>query len=676
QVRGLFPWCVGDMKDGQFTLGPGTEDALVFDNGLVWNRDIAPAPESVAPEEAAPPAPGRTEPSIAVGDALSDWSLAVYNPQTNRSLVAGFLTFERGFTRIRLERPLGKRSADSPSEPYPLFRAECIFDPPVTLEPGERLLSEVFYIAVAEDDVLEGLARYGHAVAVANEIPRLAQSGPPLARGWISLCGEDVSEDAVLQNVNAVGDLTRYGWSHVHIDGNWQAVKGDWEPDPARFPQGMKWLTEQIHARGMTAGLQIDPFTVAAGSSLAQAHPDWLAASGETSPVSLGEDERLLDITVPEAAEHVKALCARITGEWGFDAVELAPSAAALLYAESFDDTTVTRVEAYRTGLDTVRTGLGDAAFRMDGPPRAVTGLFADGMRLGRPTAPAWRAPAGGTAWGAVEALENAARWYYYTPYLWAPDPGYAYFGHDTARARWALSAEAPLTAEQARTWLTGAALTGGVIRLGDRVSELTPPERAVLRRLLPPLPRPARPVDLFTGETPRIWAVPIRTPIGEWTIMALFNWDEHEAKQITVSFEDLGLKPGAYYTVFGFWEDTYYGTASGSLSVNVGPGCVGVIGLRPYENHPMFLSTDRHLSQGATDCTALEWDAQARRLHGTFEGVADTDYNLRVLVPPPYEAGAVTVSTGPATTAVDGNVLKIGLHCAEAGPVDWAVQF
>ena len=49
--------------------------------------------------------------------------------------------------------------------------------------------------------------------------------------------------------------LKRYGWTHFSIDDGWQRARGDWRADPDKFPHGMKWFADQVHERGMTAGL-------------------------------------------------------------------------------------------------------------------------------------------------------------------------------------------------------------------------------------------------------------------------------------------------------------------------------------------------------------------------------------------------------------------------------------
>jgi hypothetical protein len=272
--------------------------------------------------------------------------------------------------------------------------------------------------------------------------------------------------------------------------------------------------------------------------------------------------------------------------------------------------------------------------------------------------------------------MTNAARRYYLAPYVWATDPDCAYFAHAETAARWDVSSKPPLTWNQSLTWFTAAALTGGVVKAGDWIPDLSEKELSVLKRLLPALPRPARPVDLFERDTPCVWSLPIKCDFGEWQIVGMFNWDETASRKIPILFEQLGLDATAYYTVYDFWQDAFHGLAQGRLSIETGPGGCHLLGLRRYEDRPMFLSTDRHFSQGATDFKALSWNPQSLVLAGTFDGVAETDYNLRVLAPEKYQMKSVNVPVGTPNTQQEGRVLKIGFRCPSQGPVNWSVQF
>jgi len=56
---------------------------------------------------------------------------------------------------------------------------------------------------------------------------------------------------------------------------NWQTT-GTWRPDPKRYPNGIKAVSEYVHARGMKLVLWFEPERVTSGSWLAENHAEWL----------------------------------------------------------------------------------------------------------------------------------------------------------------------------------------------------------------------------------------------------------------------------------------------------------------------------------------------------------------------------------------------------------------
>lgn len=155
RIKALMPWCVGDPKRGVVTLGPGAQQAPILANGL------------------------SLRPQLVHDNADSDDLIAVFNPATRISLIAGFLTQDRARTHLELAEP-----NDDEDEPgFDRFRAVCTYDPPITVAPGESLLSEVFYIAFGEPDPLTGLERYARAVGLANGKLR-SEDAPPVHR-WV-----------------------------------------------------------------------------------------------------------------------------------------------------------------------------------------------------------------------------------------------------------------------------------------------------------------------------------------------------------------------------------------------------------------------------------------------------------------------------------------------------------
>lgn len=88
------------------------------------------------------------------------------------------------------------------------------------------------------------------------------------AMGWNSWnafrCYE-IDEATILANADqlvALG-LADAGYDTVVVDDGWQAAHrdadGNLQADPVRFPSGIGWLGEQIHARGLRFGLYLAP---------------------------------------------------------------------------------------------------------------------------------------------------------------------------------------------------------------------------------------------------------------------------------------------------------------------------------------------------------------------------------------------------------------------------------
>lgn len=649
QIRALIPWA---MEDG-CTLGAATNRAAILDNGIL----VSPKVTLHTSEDK---------------EVSSLWNLAAYNPSNGRSLIAGFLSNEKAYSSVRITR-----NTDLDAQAFAFFQAECRYDPPVALAPGETLRSELLYLSVGEASPFQGLERFAANVAAFNGLRPTRRALPHGWDSWVTHYHKDVTEKALLAELDlADKHLKRYGWTHFSIDDGWQKTAGDWQADPERFPSGMKAFADAVHARGMTAGLWTEPFTVDIESSLAKEHPEWLAEPNAMGRTLLGDDERILDITVPGARAFVRETYAMLVDVWGYDALVETDFVYHLLAAEAYADPAVTRPQALQTGMRAIRDGAGDKTFIMGVAPYPLVGGVADGMRTGIDCAPIWRSTPDTWAWGCVDTLTNAARRYYFSPHVFALDQDCAFFGHQATRKRWKVTELPELTRAQQIAWMTGAALTGGALKIGDAFSVLDPEEFDILRRLLPVMPQPARPVDLFERKEPCVWSLPIDAPIGKWHLVGVFNWDESAEATIPLSFAQLGLESGAEYAVFDFWPGDYCGLARERMDLKVPAGSVRLLSFRPYEKRPMLLATDSHFSQGATDFTGLEWRSEERVLAGRFEGIADTTYVLSVLVPEGYTPSKTRVSVGAAQVEHKGEVARLTLHCDSAGPVDWHMRF
>ena len=524
---------------------------------------------------------------------------------------------------------------------------------------------------------MHGLARYGRAYALWNQIP---EPPPFLPHGWDSWSTHHhraIDEQTLLAELAVVREhLARYGWKHFAIDAGWAKARGDWTPDPAKFPRGLGPIVQAIHDAGMTAGLWVDPFTVDVDSELAAQHPDWLRPPNARGRLLLGEGARILDVSRPDAYQWVYELARRIRQDWGFDALVEADFVYHLLLAEDYSDPTLTRVEVLQRGMRALREGLGEGAFLMSMTPHPITGLHADGVRTGRDNAPIWQGNALTGPWGATESLTNAVRRFYLSPHVFLPDQDVAFFDHEATRARWNVQERPALSMAQSVAWLTGAALTGGAVKIGDAFSLLTPAQRGVLQKLLPSARRPARPLDLFDTDAPRLWHVPFETEAGVWHIVAAFNWDDGRGDAVLLPFERLGVLDSDYFTVYDFWEARYLGTARGRLRIETPPGGVTLLGLRPYLDRPQFVASNRHWAQGAMALRAAAWDAAAGTWRGTFDATPEHAYDLCFLVPEGWQVRGATWDGRDTAANPQGRTVRVLADSGKGGEVEVVVRF
>jgi len=79
------------------------------------------------------------------------------------------------------------------------------------------------------------------------------------------------------------------GWYPCEPEG-WPRV-GTWEPDPARYPKGLKEVADYVHAKDMKLVVWFEPERVHAGTWLAETHPEWVLGGKQGGLLNLGHAE-------------------------------------------------------------------------------------------------------------------------------------------------------------------------------------------------------------------------------------------------------------------------------------------------------------------------------------------------------------------------------------------------
>lgn len=451
-------------------------------------------------------APG-TQPEARHGRFVSEMMTAVVSSETGRGLVAGFITTADQLSQLWLDRESQTLTAASYADG-------------VSVAPGGRLVSERLLLEPSSAP-LEAMERYGDALG------RAMGAAPPekVATGWCSwYCfWQGVNEDQLVANLDELArERNALPLEYVQVDDGWQADIGDWLEVNEKFPHGLKWLVDQVHARGFKAGLWLAPFLMGANSRLYREHPEWAVQYKPGKPFiamqNWGQDCFALDLTRPEVIEWIGTVFRAVCEDWGFDYVKID-----FIYAGAVDgiryDPNVTRAQAYRRGLEAVRESVGERFVLGCGNPMGASVGLVDGARIGPDVAPYWL-PDGASAQAARErmgepscfnAVRNSiTRWWMHGR-LWQNDP-------DCLLAR---DSETALTADEVRSLATVIAMSGGMVLDSDDLTALTPDRREIISLLLPPYGKAARPLDLFEGDLPRL----LELDCGTHRMLLVFNW-------------------------------------------------------------------------------------------------------------------------------------------------------
>lgn len=108
------------------------------------------------------------------------------------------------------------------------------------------------------------------AAAATTPYPNLTPTPPMGWNNW-SYYGCDISEETVLANARALvsSGLAAKGYDTVTTDDCWMThtrdADGNLVPDPTRFPHGMAYVGEQLHAMGLKFGIYEDAGTATCG---------------------------------------------------------------------------------------------------------------------------------------------------------------------------------------------------------------------------------------------------------------------------------------------------------------------------------------------------------------------------------------------------------------------------
>lgn len=601
RIAALHAFATPPTARGRLKLTSSPADWRIYRNGWQsWSpamslggaqRDLQSAPVMLAPE------PPHHEP----GRFASDDVAVLYDPASQRSLLAGAVSARDLLTQVQVDAPA--KAID----------ARCLGDG-VAIHPGETLWSERIAVDLCGTPN-EQLERYGDALA--REMG--ARVPPRTPSGWCSwyYFFTAVTEDDVVRNLRFLEQHRReLPVETVQIDDGYQADIGDWLSVNEKFPRGMQWLAAEIKRAGYTPGLWLAPFLLSEHSQTLAQHPDWIVRDAAGEPIVACDNWQrrsyALDGSHPDARVWLTTLFQEICDGWGYDYVKIDFLYAAAIAGRRHDPQ-ATRIRAYRDALAAVRAGVGDRRFILGcGSLMAPSIGYFDGNRIGPDVAPFWRfltteeraKPRPGfrlpdDPLSAETAIRSTLTRSWMHNRLWANDPDCVLVRTDRTK----------LTLDETRTLATAIGLSAGMVLSSDDLDHVPPDRLDILSMLLPPLPSAARPLDLMQRDMPEQCEVVDERAFDPLRVVAVFNFDD-DAKDAVLSL------PEGRWHAFELWSERYLGVHEGQLTLTLlEPHGSRVIALRPATGAPTVVGTNAHIGCGLVDITHQEYDAAAGEL-------------------------------------------------------------
>jgi alpha-galactosidase len=193
---------------------------------------------------------------------------------------------------------------------------ELLLPGEITLAEAESYATPWVYLAAA-DDGLDGLSAQFHGYL--RSLPAHPRTPRPVNLNvW-----EAVYFDHDLGKLTSLARLAgSIGVERYVLDDGWFAGRrsdraglGDWWVDEEVWPGGLHRLVDYVRDQGMQFGLWIEPEMVNPDSDLYRAHPDWILATGQRTPL-LQRHQLVLDLTRPEVTGYLLERISKLLSEY------------------------------------------------------------------------------------------------------------------------------------------------------------------------------------------------------------------------------------------------------------------------------------------------------------------------------------------------------------------------
>jgi len=154
----------------------------------------------------------------------------------------------------------------------------------------------------------------------------------------------------------------------------------------------------------------------------------------------------------------------------------------------------------------------------------------------------------------------------------------------------------------EARVRATVVALSGGHLMLSEDLRGVGGERIEMIRRLIPPYPQAARPLDMFENPFPegypRFWSLSLDTGFGPMKMLAVFNLTG-KTQTYEITPEMLGIERGAEFLALEWWQYKWLGRFNGKFTIDVPAEDVFIIHAQPVKDVPSMISCSHHITGG-----------------------------------------------------------------------------
>ena len=446
----------------------------------------------------------------------SDLQALMWDAKSGEGFLLGFLRQRYGHNKIDVI-PSHNVSRIDRVEAWQELRFEV---PPEHVQPLDPL------VRAQGRDPYGLLEQFGSAV---RDYQGRKFDAPPIV-GMMTWYGyrTAIDEELVLANARIIAELfggypqkmqnlmlCDHGWQQ---EANW----GYWEPDPKRFPHGMKWLAEQLAKEGVDLGIWYTPFCM---TENAPNYKDLIPLQALNEDGKPRESKAAVWGDLPGQAstwpirffdgakEEVQKMWAETLSRmkdwgvvyWKLDFFSLQTSAV--------NGRKLGVGELYARTWKTFRDAVGDGKLNPCSCPTNLQLGYNDSVRIAADIGDAGQWP------GAMNSyrfgMGTVIGSWYKNRKFWVNDPDSIQFARGCSL-------------NEARVRATAVAFSGGHLMLSEDLREVDRERLEMIRRLIPPYPQAARPLDLFENPFPEgypaLWALSLQTGFGAMTALAVFN--------------------------------------------------------------------------------------------------------------------------------------------------------